>query len=128
MFSRFQSAGLLALAATVSSCSLYFVASHVPYRWGNPILSFMEVSTLFLTFAVFLFERAFDLSRSPNALIILAPYPFYGAMVGYNWPVASGSIGIIARSVLRRVLGIFAALFVACLCLVGVIMIIAGHV
>src|SRR4029078_4705708 len=101
-----------------SSCSLYFFASHMPYPWGNPILGFMNVSTFFLFVAVLLFERGFDLSPSPHALLVLAPYPFYGAVVGYNWPVASGSIAVIGRSLLLRVLAIFGALVVACLCLV----------
>ena len=118
MFSRLQSAGLLSLAATVSSCSLYFVASHLPYGWGSTIGGFMDFSAFFLTIAVFSFQRAFDFSPWPNVLIVLAPYPFYGAVVGYNWPVASGSIAVIGRSLLLRVLAIFGALVVACLCLV----------
>lgn len=122
MFSRLQSAGLVALAIAVLSSTLYLTSYFMP-QWDLPIWPIMWFSSPF-TYATAIWFR--DALESPSpallALLLLMPYPIYGAVVGYAWPVASGSIAVVVRSLLRRILAIFVAAVVVALCMASWIM------
>lgn len=120
MLSRLQSAGLLALAIT-AFIGVLCLATYLLPLWTTPIWAVMWFSSPLMYASALWFreELMSNLSLFPTiALLIFMPYLIYGAVVGFVWPVASGSIGMVARALLRRILAIYAVTALAALCLI----------